>query len=186
VKWLFVILGVCAFCGAASAGWTPAQRREYSERHFIALEQSLTSEGRLKAADEIAEQETDLQGCREISHGRAALNALISCMKFFDREQQLKIISPGRKQLVDDLNLICIKNTHDQNSLRKLVNSRALSESRFWSSCSNAAWEQIFLTAYANFDADLAGVLALVRLADRRLPGNKRFQGKIRRLLHIQ
>jgi hypothetical protein len=98
VKWLFVILGVCAFCGAASAGWTPAQRREYSERHFIALEQSLTSEGRLKAADEIAEQETDLQGCREISHGRAALNALISCMKFFDREQQLKIFESDLHQ----------------------------------------------------------------------------------------
>src|ERR1700733_9928325 len=114
-----------------------------------------------KLLGKILAQEHDLAGCRQLNRGRGGIEAMILCIKFLDRESELKLFTPGRKKLISDINILCPTLLTQPGSLKKLIEAKVFnSRDNLWGQCNTSAWRQVYLTVYANFEADPVAALA--------------------------
>jgi len=167
--------------------WAPNERRAYSSREFITLEHLLVARHQIEKAEKVLMQDRDLSGCRALHHGAGGGQAALSCLAFLNREDDLGLTSPSSRVLVSDLNILCKKLAGDPQVLEKLISNGAFGLSqrqyRKWEPCIEETWRQVYLTAYANFDADPVAVLSLFRQAREALPPKKQWIRKINRLM---
>jgi hypothetical protein len=106
-------------------------------------------------------------------------------MRFVDTETEWGLQSPGRAELVSDLNTACAVMAKTPQTVQVLMGARLRNQSRgLWVKCTDALWEQVYLTAYANFEAHPVATLAMVRAAEARLPREAVWGSKIRKILH--
>jgi hypothetical protein len=164
---------------------TAHEREDYFARHFIELNHHLLNRKQRVLASLIQEQEQDLPGCHAIRKGLGGTDSLIKCMRFFKRESEISLHSPGQKELKDDLILLCTKLSKNKTSTEKFIQSRILKQlDHSWNSCVGSLWQQIYLTAYAKFESDPVYTVSLVRRAEGGLPADNYWALKIQRLLH--
>ncbi len=159
--------------GEASIHWNSEDKGQYMLRQFIELQHKLLERGAATMAAKISSQDKDLAGCRATRSGTGQIQSVIQCMKFIDREEEIAIYSPGRKQMIGDLNILCQKLVKDVDSLERIIKSMVLKGGKAkWQPCRQAAWQQVYLTAYANFEAHPMRTLSFVRKAQVSLQTN--------------
>ena len=159
----------------------------YRNRNFVLLKHLLIFDHKDQFLAEFRGQERDLAGCREIHHGNGGLSAVLECMAFLNREKKLGLAHEGAQALVRDINILCRQLADQPQSLKKLLNHRYWGRGeRDWGPCIEESWRQVYLTAYANFDADPVSVMALVRRAQEVLPPETSWASKVRALLRKQ
>jgi hypothetical protein len=155
-----------------SLAWTSHDKDLYNKRHFIELAHLLVMQKSASLAKLILKQELDLDGCRKMHRGTGGVEGLLECVRFINRENELKLKSPGRSTLISDINLLCGRYVSQQDKLLKILEGKIFNQKN-WIKCSEFTWQQVYLTVYANFDADPTGSLGILRLAQASL-GNDR------------
>lgn len=165
--------------------WSPEERRFYVDRNFIVLEHLLVQNRQKDQALEVQKQERDLPSCKALHRGAGNISTTLQCMSFLNREKNLGLESSSSKNLVSDINILCSKLTEEAGATEKLVKSSVFKAGDIrWTPCLNQVWQQVYLTAYANFDADPVGTLALIRRAEKTLPPEKPWTNKVQTLIH--
>ncbi len=165
--------------------WTPHDRKLYEDRHFIELEHRLVMVNGFQLLKKIQKQEADLAGCRELHHGRGGITAVIKCMDFINREEELGLFTRHRLNLVGDISILCGSILSSSNEIDKLIVAGSLRRGRasLWQKCNDLAWRQVYLTTYANFDARPIETLAFFRRAELGLRPESPWAQKTKRLL---
>jgi len=182
LKGTFILLYSSLVFGS-SPSWTPHAQKLYSSRHFIELGHILVMQNKLDLIKKVRAQERDLAGCRSLNRGYGGMDSMILCMRFLDRENELKLYTPGRKKLISDINILCPTLLAYPESLKNLLEAKVFVGKppevlAQWRQCSDFAWRQVYLTVYANFDADPVGSLALVHKAQSNLTPNSFWSDK--------
>ena len=153
---------------SVSFAWSAHDQSLYDQRRFIELTHVLVMQKKLGLAKKILEQEKDLSGCRQIHAGFGNLLSLLDCVHFINREDELKLKSSKRTSLLSDINVLCGKFASRPESLTKILGSKIFM-AKHWVKCREFTWRQVYLTVYANFDADPVGSLGLLRKAQEAL-----------------
>ncbi|MDZ4677383.1 MAG: hypothetical protein SGI74_07715 [Oligoflexia bacterium] len=181
---IILLSTLIVFSHVSHAAFTKHEKQDYFDRRFIELTHHLHNRKQKKLAVFVEQQEQDLVGCRALRKGRGSTDSLIKCMRFLKRETDLAIHSPGHKELKEDLLILCSKLSKSQITSEKFIQSKILKQlGKDWNSCTHSLWQQIYLTAYANFEADPVFVVAMIRLAESGLPVDNYWGLKIQRLL---
>lgn len=163
---LFFILSLVLPSAGQSALWTKSQVNAYSHRHFVELEHFLDEEGQTYLARQMRLQREDLVGCNALNRGGGGVSALVKCIRFINREKDLGFKLSGTDGLIGDINKICGKIIGTDGVLEAVIASGIFKKPlKIWAPCVEGAWQQVYLAAYAGFDGDPIGVLALVRRA---------------------
>jgi hypothetical protein len=180
---LFVIVFLASKNGVATP-WLKEEIQDYSQRSFITLEHLLISRHEFLKAHQMQSQADDLAGCRALHHGAGGISAVIQCMSFMNREMLMGIQLPSSNGIVRDINILCEKLAQEPVSLKSLVGAQVFKlKTQIWKPCLRTAWKQLYLTAYANFDANPVGTLALVRRAEKTLPPQEPWHQRVNDLL---
>lgn len=178
---LSIIMSLFISCSWA---WTPYETKLYTSRQFLELEHTLFMKRDAKHVKVISKQAEDLAGCKAIHEGSGRVQSFIKCVRFLNREHDLKLYSPQRSTLVGDLNLICHQFAGKKDFIEKVLKEEDLFKPRKeWVSCHSEIWQQVYLTAYANFLADPVGTLALSRKAERNLGPDQHWSVKIKQFM---
>src|SRR3954467_14618811 len=102
---MFVLLMIFSFSNSLSADqlkWSTEQKLEYDRRDFIALQHDLILKKQSRLVKFIQSQSEDLEGCKKLHSGVGNVASLIECMRFINREFELKLYSNGRQDLIND------------------------------------------------------------------------------------
>jgi hypothetical protein len=174
------------FSSSGHSSWSSSDQNLYINRHFLELEHRMVMQNKVKLIKDLRNQEKDLEGCRSLHEGRGGVRAMIACIRFIDREETLGFKSPGTKGLIKDINILCRQLVTIPGNTEKMIVSGTFNNiyRKRWSSCEDLAWQQVYLTAYANFNADPVGTLAFVRSAEINLKGNSPWIDKTLRILY--
>ncbi len=165
--------------------WTPRDQKLYLTRHFIELNHLLIMQNKTKLVEKIQAQEHDLAGCRQLNRGHGGIDSMILCIKFLKRESELGLFTAGRKKLITDINILCPTLLTQSGSLRKLIEANIFSpQAGVWGQCNTSAWRQVYLTVYANFEADPVAALAFVHKADANLAPNTFWSTKTHKIFN--
>ncbi len=182
---IFVFLQWSLAGQIATANWTKDQEKLYSKRHFVELEQSLLIKNKKVLAKKIFEQSRDLIGCKHLHDGIGQVSSFEKCLNFMNRERQLQLYSPSRKEAVKDLNIICAKFAERTAFFESWLSSNAPAMTHpEWQTCSNALWRQVFLTSKASFRASPIAVLSMLRKAKSKLLPSQEWASKISSVLN--
>jgi hypothetical protein len=181
IKAVLVIL----FFSSSGFSWTPRDQKLYSTRHFIELNHLLIMQNKTKLVGKIQAQEHDLAGCRQLNRGHGGIDSVILCIKFLKREEELNLFTPGRKKLISDINILCPSLLTQPGSLKKLIEAHIFnSKVDMWNQCNTSAWRQVYLTVYANFEADPVAALAFVHKAEANLAPNTFWSEKTHKIFN--
>lgn len=173
-----MILSIILFLNLAH-GWTSHEMDLYKDRRFLELQLHLRLKQKIKMAEKIELQQIALLGCKEIYSSAAKSSSFALCTDFLNREQSLGIKNVNNKELIEDLNLLCVKNSVEQDYVKNLLARKINLKDNRWDSCRQALWKQVYLTVYANLSADPLNMAALVRKAKLYLGSNKTWEQKI-------
>jgi hypothetical protein len=119
-------------------------------------------------ARDILRQESDLKGCRQIHRGKGDTESLLECVRFINREEALGLQSPKRSSLISDINILCGRYVSQADNLPKILEFKIFNQKN-WVKCTEYTWEQVYLTVYANFDANPSASLGLLHQAQESL-----------------
>lgn len=163
--------------------WTSNMKKLYTERKFVELEQIFIIHGQSGLAESTRLQSKDLFGCKFLHEGIGQESSLQSCLSFLIRENEMKIKSPKRRELVTDMNFICEKFAERKGFVNRILNSNIKMKNAEWAPCSNALWKQIFLTIYAKFQINPVSALSVLRQAEMKLSPSPLWHKKIKEVL---
>ena len=168
--WLFL---------SCSTGYSlpPQEIQLYQERRFTELEHKLIVRNQISILNKIIAQEKDLRGCRNLRNGKESVDSLLQCASFINRERGLGIKSNGGGAIIDDLKILCTSMIHEPKHLEKIAQTQVFRDPA-WSTCNDKAWEQVYLTTYANFETNPARCLSLVRKAQKGLGAQSKWAQK--------
>lgn len=158
--------------GLAGTHWLPDEANLYTNRKFVELSHLLIQRNKVNLSKLILDSRNNLAGCKAIAEGGGGWPALLMCMKFIINESKLQISSKGSKKIAADLDFTCTQMAKTPTfSIEQVLKNKNISgvfgENQFWSGCRRALWKQIFLTAYANYEAEPIKSVALVRRAEQ-------------------
>jgi hypothetical protein len=179
LKILLLLLLSPSFCLA----WVLQDRLLFKQRKFIELETNLIFQKRFKEAQQIKRLAEVFPGCQKVHEGMGRADSLLNCIKFLKLEKAIKIPSPKRNQVVQDMNLVCVAMAENKDFIKTVLQQGiVLKDEKEWKPCQSAVWKQIYLSTYAKFQADPVGTLSLVRTAESKLGVNQPWTSKTRRL----
>jgi len=140
-------------------------------------------QNKLNLLGKIQAQEHDLVGCWKLNRGRGGIESMILCIRFLDRETELKLSTPGRQKLISDINILCPSLLIQPGNLKKLIEAGIFkSKIAPWGECNTSAWRQVYLTVYANFEADPVAALSFVHKAESNLAPNSLWSTKTHKI----
>ena len=167
MKILLLIIFLIWAVGAQA--WTKREQGLYTQRRFIELIHLSIMKNKISLKDKLLKQEQDLKGCKMMEEGHGGLESLIKCVSFLNRENDIKLFTPGRGKVISDINILCGKILPQGGSVSKVIENKGFFDHVLWGPCIDTVWQQVYLTVYANFDADPLGALALFRKASTNL-----------------
>jgi hypothetical protein len=170
---LYLIFSLKAFA------WTKVEQQLYQERKFYELQMHLYLKQRTNDVIKIKRQEKNLDGCKEIYLSSSHTASFIKCLDFLIFEEKIGLKMSNPKELYSDLNTFCVKKSADQNFMEKLFAEKINLKNRKWSDCSAALWKQIYLTAYANIQAQPLKTKILIRNGDAYVGQDKVWRVKV-------
>lgn len=183
MKTLWIILLITYSNNAFCESWEPEERNLYGNGKFLELRQVLLQKKQYRKAQIVKRLELDMQGCRRFKSGVDHILPVIQCMRAIEEEIETGVSDRSKNLIVSDLNRACEILAHKKGGIEKLLEERVIPKAKNWNTCHKAVWAQVYLTAYANFDARPVWVLNFVRRSERLLPAVNPWASKIRRLL---
>jgi hypothetical protein len=164
--------------------WNENQITRYQKRRFVELAHDLNLSNKPIQAAMILKQQSDLAGCGAFKKGRGRMGSMVKCMAFISREKDLGFKMESSDAVTVDLGRACRVFALNRDNAFKLLESRVLAKAQpGWRVCAEKVWEQVYLTAAANFEADPVATLAFVRKAQAGLPLNSTWARRTEALL---
>jgi hypothetical protein len=181
---IIICLAIFAMYSYAHAYvWSNHEKNLYQARKFIELEHELILKGQNALAGETLLQFDALVGCRAIHDGKGSIKQVIQCMDFINRQAKLGFSTSNTQSLKADINILCKKLVRQKEDIELMIEKNIFRpQFPFWHPCETYLWQQVYLTAYANFEASPIATLAFIRRAQLRLPYDKYWTLKTIRL----
>lgn len=137
----------------------------------------------LSVGDTQAHFQINGQNCHSFQEGSGKIHGLIQCLDFIKSKKRQGMLTPKDLRTLKAIDVACRIYVKHKTNLDLVLKAKSLrSTIEELKGCQDTAWEQVFLTVYANIYADPVKTLSYLEMAQSALPFNRFWKSKVAKI----
>lgn len=165
-----------------TAALVPQELRLLKNHQFVELQHRLILKNKVEQATLVERLSRYHSSCFKLTQGVGKRRSLIECMTYVNTKKELAKSLAVPHSLTQDLDTLCTQYAKEVGFMKDILLSRVLL-SAHWNRCRTAVWQQVYLTAYANFESDPARCISLIRKAERSILRDSHWTPRVMKLM---